>query len=48
MSYDDFKNDKRSIYAVIKALEIIGEAVKKIPKSLKNFILKYHGKMSLK
>ncbi|MEM2893944.1 MAG: DUF86 domain-containing protein [Candidatus Bathyarchaeia archaeon] len=35
MSYDEFEKDKRTIYAVIRALEIIGEAVKKIPNSVK-------------
>ncbi|MBS7247329.1 MAG: DUF86 domain-containing protein [Candidatus Jordarchaeales archaeon] len=36
MNYDDFINDKRTIYAVIRALEVIGEAVKKIPNSVRN------------
>jgi len=29
MGYEDFIKDKKTIYAVIRALEIIGEAVKK-------------------
>ena len=33
MSYEDFKVDKKTIYAVIRCLEIIGEAVKKIPEN---------------
>ncbi|RKZ24638.1 DUF86 domain-containing protein [bacterium] len=31
MKYEDFIEDLKTIYAVIRALEIIGEAVKKIP-----------------
>jgi len=36
MEYDDFLNDRKTIYAVIRAIEIIGEAVKKIPELVKN------------
>ncbi len=35
MSYDDFSRDKKTIYAVVRGLEIIGEAVKKVPKELR-------------
>ncbi len=31
MSYEEFAQDKKTIFAVIRALEIIGEAVKNIP-----------------
>ncbi|MBO3840420.1 MAG: DUF86 domain-containing protein [Candidatus Brockarchaeota archaeon] len=31
ISYDEFVSDKKTIYAVLRAVEIIGEAVKKIP-----------------
>ncbi len=31
MSYKDLESDKKTLYAVIRCLEIIGEAVKKIP-----------------
>ncbi len=31
MSYAQFEDDVRTIYAVIRALEIIGEAVKRLP-----------------
>lgn len=31
MKYEDFEKDRKTIYAVIRAIEIIGEAVKKIP-----------------
>lgn len=36
MKYEDFIDDVKTQYAVVRALEIIGEAVKQIPKSLKN------------
>jgi uncharacterized protein with HEPN domain len=35
MSFDDFNNDEKTQFAVIRALEIIGEASKKIPQTLK-------------
>lgn len=35
MGYDDFVKDKRTFYAVIRAIEIVGEAVKKIPISVR-------------
>lgn len=36
MPFDAFVKDDKTIFAVIRALEIIGEAAKKIPQSLKN------------
>jgi|SRR3989338_2240878 len=36
MDQDDFLKDKKTINAVIRSIEIIGEAVKKLPLSLKN------------
>ncbi|MEM3502530.1 MAG: DUF86 domain-containing protein, partial [Candidatus Bathyarchaeia archaeon] len=36
MGYDDFAKNKRTVYAVIRAVEVIGEAVKKIPKTIRN------------
>jgi uncharacterized protein with HEPN domain len=36
ISVDDFKQDKKTIFAVIRAIEIIGEAVKNIPESLRS------------
>ncbi len=36
MRYDDFVKDRKTIYAVIRAIEIIGEAAKKIPDWVKN------------
>ena len=35
MSYKEFCEDTKTIYAVIRALEIIGEAVKNIPTQIK-------------
>jgi uncharacterized protein with HEPN domain len=34
MTYEEFARDDKTIYAVIRAVEIIGEAVKNIPKDL--------------
>ena len=31
LDFDGFRSDKKTVYAVIRCLEIIGEAVKKIP-----------------
>jgi uncharacterized protein with HEPN domain len=36
MEYDVFVKDRKTVYAVTRAMEIIGEAVKKIPTSVKN------------
>ena len=35
MSYEDLESDKKTLYAVIRCLEVLGEAVKKIPKYVK-------------
>lgn len=35
LEYDGFVKDKKSVYAVTRAVEIIGEAVKKIPDRVK-------------
>ena len=34
MTYSEFENDFRTNFAVIRALEIIGEAVKRLPEDL--------------
>lgn len=34
MSYDEFAQDEKTIFAVIRALEILGEASNKIPNSI--------------
>lgn len=36
MEYEDFVRDDKTIFAVIRALEIIGEAVKRLSPSVKN------------
>jgi uncharacterized protein with HEPN domain len=36
MSFERLVDDKKTLYAVIRCLEVIGEAVKKIPESIKN------------
>jgi len=36
MSYNDFKDDRKTINTVVRSIEIIGEASKKIPKSLRD------------
>jgi len=35
MDYDAFLNDDKAIYAVIRALEIIGEAARQIPENVR-------------
>ena len=36
MSFEEFKRDKKTTYAVVRSIEVIGEATKKIPKALKD------------
>jgi uncharacterized protein with HEPN domain len=36
MNYKDFLNDRKTVYAVIRALKIIGEATKNIPSAVKD------------
>lgn len=35
MSYDEFVEDTKTVYAVIRAIEIIGEAVKNVPEEIR-------------
>lgn len=35
LSYDEFVKDTKTIYAIIRAIEIIGEAVKNIPEDIR-------------
>jgi uncharacterized protein with HEPN domain len=35
MSYEQFTRDDKTVFAVVRALEIIGEAVKKIPEEIR-------------
>ncbi len=34
-SFEDFSNDDKTVYATIRAIEVIGEAVKQIPDDLR-------------
>jgi uncharacterized protein with HEPN domain len=36
MGYDEFSLDDKTVFAVIRALEIVGEATKKIPQEVKD------------
>ncbi len=36
MGYEEFSRDDKTVYAVIRALEIVGEATKKIPQEAKD------------
>lgn len=36
MSYEDMDNDRKTLFAVIRCLEVLGEAVKKIPENIRN------------
>ncbi|MFW6149039.1 MAG: DUF86 domain-containing protein [Atribacterota bacterium] len=36
MSFEEFTRDKKTINAVTRSVEVIGEAAKKIPKSIRN------------
>jgi uncharacterized protein with HEPN domain len=40
MSFEEFKRDRKTISAVVRSIEVIGEAAKRIPRSLK---AKYKG-----
>ena len=35
-NFESFSKDKKTVYAVIRAIEIMGEAVKNIPDTIKN------------
>ena len=35
LSYEEFRKDDKTVFAVIRALEIIGEAAKKIPNAMR-------------
>lgn len=36
MAYEDFLRDDKTVYAVVRALEIVGEATKKIPPEVRD------------
>jgi uncharacterized protein with HEPN domain len=35
MSYEEFVADEKTVYAVIRALEVVGEATKQIPRAVR-------------
>jgi uncharacterized protein with HEPN domain len=35
LTFEEFKKDKKTVYAVIRCLEVVGEAGKKIPSNVK-------------
>jgi uncharacterized protein with HEPN domain len=35
LSYEEFASDKKTLYAVVRSIEVIGEAVKNLPEQLK-------------
>jgi uncharacterized protein with HEPN domain len=35
MTYEQFKKDDKTVFAVLRALEVIGEAAKQVPSSIK-------------
>jgi len=43
MSHEEFLRDEKTQYAVVRALEIIGEAAKKIPPEIKENIRRFPG-----
>ena len=43
LSFDDFKKDRRTVDAVVRNLEIIGEAVSNIPKGGRTFYFNDEG-----
>ncbi len=47
ISFDDFQSDRTKVLAVVKLLEIVGEAVKKFLMSNSDFIQKYLGDQSV-
>jgi uncharacterized protein with HEPN domain len=36
MTFEDFASDRKTIYAVIRAMEVMGEAAKKIPEAVRS------------
>lgn len=37
LTFEEFKKDKKTVYAVIRCLEVIGEASKQIPSNVKKY-----------
>lgn len=36
IAYEDFSGDEKTVYAVVRALEIVGEATKRIPQDIRD------------
>ena len=36
ITFEQFKKDKKTVYAVVRSLEVIGEATRKIPHTFRN------------
>jgi len=47
LTYDEFTQNLEKVYAVAKAFENIGEAVKQIPKEITTLYFEYHTSTSL-
>ena len=35
MNYEEFANDKKTVFAVVRALEVVGEASNRVPQEIK-------------
>jgi len=45
MDYNSFIEDEKTVYAVIRAIEVIGEASKNIPSEVKELYPTFHGRI---
>ena len=43
MTWAQFAQDQKTIYAVVRAFEIIGEAAKKVPPSVRKYMRRFSG-----
>ena len=43
LDFDAFAKDRRTVNAVVRSLEVMGEAAKRIPAEIRRSILKSHG-----
>ena len=43
MNYEQFINDKKTLNAVVRSIEVIGEASKRLPEASKQRIVSFHG-----
>jgi uncharacterized protein with HEPN domain len=47
MTYEEFLNDEKTVFAVIRAIEIVGEAIKHISLEFVRSFPMFHGEISL-